>query len=87
MAGETAAEHGSADERRAATIAGQKATLAARFGGRWDDAQTAQVERALGRQYDLAARLRRAPLGNADEPEIGFVPFSADRDALGGESR
>ena len=63
--------------RRDAIVDARLAEIATRFGDRWDEEQRARVRRGIARQVDLGAQVRRAPLGNADEPEIVFVPFRA----------
>jgi hypothetical protein len=56
------------------------AELNARFGHRWTDDERVVVRRALERQIELASRIRRTPLANADEPEIVFVPYGPAED-------
>ena len=75
-----------ADPRRDAIVDARLAAIATRFGDRWDEEQRARVRSGIARQVDLGARVRRAPLGNADEPEIVFVPFRAPNGAEGAAS-
>ncbi len=56
-------------------VVARLAEIEARFGEALDDAQRAQIRRAIERQMTLAARLRRTPLANGDEPEIVFRPY------------
>ena len=65
----------STDQGPDAAVAPRLAAIEARFNERLDDAQREQVRRAIERQVTLAARLRRRPLSNADEPEIVFRPY------------
>ena len=65
------------DPRRDAIVDARLAAIATRFGDRWDEEQRARVRSGIARQVDLGAQVRRAPLGNAGEPEIVFVPFRA----------
>lgn len=67
-----------ADRRREAVIDARLAMLQARFGERWDESQRAQVRSNLARGLELGDSLRRTPLGNADEPEIVFVPYRGE---------
>ncbi len=66
------------DPRDAPVVDARLAALVARYGERWDDRQRDQVRAKLARGVVLAARMRRTPLSNADEPEIGFVPYRGD---------
>ena len=63
------------DPRREAVIEARLAALDAHFGERWDEAQRGQVRSNLARGVELGEKLRRTPLGNADEPEIVFAPY------------
>lgn len=76
--GGEAAASSPADPRREAVIDARLAALDARFGERWDAAQRAEVRSNLARGLELGETLRRAPLGNADEPEIVFVPYRGE---------
>lgn len=76
-AGEVAASS-PADPPREAVIDARLAALDARFGERWDEAQRADVRSNLARGFELGEQLRRMPLGNADEPEIVFVPYRGE---------
>jgi hypothetical protein len=58
-----------ADVRLAAVLARANQPL--------DDEQRAALRRICERHIDLARKLRAVPLGNADEPEIVFLPFRA----------
>jgi hypothetical protein len=53
----------------------------ARFGDRFDDAQWNQIRKQIADSIKQANRLRAVPMGNADEPEIVFVPYRADDSA------
>jgi hypothetical protein len=55
----------------------------ARFGDRFDDAQWAEIAEQIKDSVKQANRLREVPMGNADEPEIVFVPYRADDPAWG----
>ena len=68
---------GVSDPRQDAIVDARLAAIATRFGDRWDEEQRARVRSGIARQVDLGIRVRRAPLANADEPEIVFAPFRA----------
>lgn len=67
-------------------LAARLAEIEARFAGQLEDSQRAQIRRAIERQMALAARLRRTPLANADEPEIVFRPYRDSADPSRGDS-
>ncbi len=60
---------------RDAVIEARLAAIEATYSGRFDDEQRARVRTNLARALDLAARLRRVPLANSDEPDPAFVPY------------
>ena len=70
------AENGPSD---AATIAARLAAIDARFGAVLTPEQREQVRGRIERTLKLGALLRTTPLTNADEPEIVFAPYRADR--------
>ena len=78
MAQAGSGSEGEADPTRDAVVEARLAALVARYGAGWDEAQRARVRANLERGTVLAARLRRTPLTNTDEPEIVFVPYRAD---------
>jgi hypothetical protein len=50
----------------------------ARFGDRFDAAQWETIRENIKDLKKCGDRLRVVPMGNADEPEIVFVPYRAD---------
>ena len=64
------------DPSQTPLIDARLAELTARYGGRFDDAQRAQVRARIARSVALGVSLRKTPLTNADEPEIVFVPYT-----------
>jgi hypothetical protein len=65
------------DPKHTPLIDARLAELTARYGGRFDDAQRAQVRSRIARSVALGVSLRQTPLTNADEPEIVFAPYRA----------
>ena len=66
------------DPQHTPIVDARLAELTARFGDRFGDDQRAQVRSRIARTVALAMSLRKAPLTNADEPEIVFVPYQAE---------
>jgi hypothetical protein len=52
--------------------------IVARCGDQLTEEQRAEIRTRLARGLSLADKLRSVPLGNADEPEIVFVPYRMD---------
>jgi hypothetical protein len=50
----------------------------ARFGDRFDAAQWDAIRKNIKGMKECGDRLRAVPMGNADEPEIVFVPYRAE---------
>jgi hypothetical protein len=50
----------------------------ARFGDRFDAVQWTEIREQIAETVKQANRLKSVPMGNADEPEIVFVPYRAD---------
>ena len=75
------------DQRRSTVVDARLAALRARVGDRWSEEESARVRRAVERDVELAERLRRTPLGNADEPEIVFVPYRGEERGEGSARR
>lgn len=65
------------DMARDAVVAARLAAIEATYPGRLDDEQRARVRTNLAHAFGLAARLRRVPLANSDEPDPAFVPYRA----------
>ena len=61
-----------------AVVDARLAEVIARFGAALSDEQRDQVRSRIERTLKLAATMRAAPLGNADEPEIVFAPYRGD---------
>jgi hypothetical protein len=57
----------------------------ARFGDRFDAAQWEAIRDNIKDLKECGDRLRAVPMGNADEPEIVFVPYRADDPAWSGK--
>ena len=53
-------------------------TILARFPGRYDDDQIADIRKRIAATVDDARALRAVPLTNADDPAGPFVPYRAD---------
>jgi DNA-directed RNA polymerase specialized sigma24 family protein len=66
------------DPRRTPIIDAQLAVIVARCGDQLTEEQRAEIRTRLARGLSLADKLRSVPLGNADEPEIVFVPYRMD---------
>ena len=54
------------------------AQVKTRFGDRFDAAQWEVIRENIKDLKKCGDRLRAVPMGNADEPEIVFVPYRAD---------
>lgn len=78
--GERGTEHEAPaeDPRHTPIIDAQLAEIVARFGDQLTEEQRAEIRARLARGLSLADKLRGVPLGNADEPEIVFVPYRMD---------
>ena len=84
MENDAAGSSGAADDSRPdhtvqetedrAVIEARLGVLAVRFGRTFSAEQRDAVRRTLGEHHQAAARLRRVPLTNADEPALLFVP-------------
>jgi hypothetical protein len=68
-------EDGSVPTTRQAVVDARLSEIVARFGLALSDEQREQVRARIERTMELAAVMRTLPLGNADEPEIGFAPY------------
>jgi len=66
------------DARERAIVDARLATVAARLGDRLTEEAGARIRARIERSLRLGAELRVHPLGNADEPEIVFVPYRAE---------
>ena len=55
----------------------------ARFGDRLEAAQWDAIREDMKKSIEQRNRLRAVPMGNANEPEIVFVPYRADDPAWG----
>jgi hypothetical protein len=76
-------QEGEADTARRDTgaeamIDARLAALTARFGERLTEEEWQGVRERIARIVDQGTELRTAPLTNADEPEIVFVPYRGD---------
>jgi hypothetical protein len=69
-------EHG--DEQRDRIVDARLALAKARFGDRFDQKQWDAIRENIVGMTNCGEALRAVPMGNADEPEIVFVPFRAD---------
>jgi hypothetical protein len=72
-----------ADERRDRIVDARLALAKARFGDRFDQEQWDAIRENIVGMTKCGEALRAVPMGNADEPEIVFVPFRSDDPAWG----
>lgn len=69
----------SESDRKKAEIDARLTMIETRLAYSLPDEQIAEVRKRIEQSIALGAVLRAYPLTNADEPEIGFVPYRGTR--------